>query len=514
LAATAETPLAATPNDTANAPSQAVENDASVTGLSSKTDTTSSDMEVDYITMTSVMTNPSHQLLELHQTINQLTVETTLTTAEISSLHGEARQNAVTKLKDLSTTIRTSIDLLNHLRASNAADNVQSTSARSALSSKVICPSNLPHFQWEGSVFDETSTVFVDVDACLTKFQDVMFAYNLDFDAEFGRLIIPPMLSPTQRTWYQSFVNSTKQPTWAEFKAAFKARYGLSVLDDRQKCTSELVDISLNPEETLDSFVDRFNDLRRRAFDQVPPPFLLVSRFMLTLPQPFRSQVNIVRQSKEAHGDVSIDFIISTARDLLASMTPSDDAAAMSNTKEVVKQEKGTNASKWASVAATENYSNPIQGAAASKICKPIMKKNSYGSGKFCDYHKSKDYNTSESQAYASKLAAPVLGPANSKNGPKSTGHSFPSRPSCHRCGAPNYVPGHVCNTASRTGEPPKNSEHCYRMMRITDTPHVPVEKVQHRLLSLFLLRVPSFALSDFNNLQVGDFCLFCLTFL
>ena len=218
IPATAENPLVATPNDVANATPQAVENDASVTGLSSKTDATSSDMDVDYITMSSVMTNPS-QLLELHQTINQLTVEATLTTAKISSLHGEARQNAVTKLKDLSTTIRTSIDLLNHLRASNAADNVQSTSGRSALSSKVICPSNLPHFQWEGSVFDERSTVFVDVDACLTKFQDVMFAYNLDFDAEFGRLI-PPMLSPTQRTWYQSFINSTKQPTGAEFRAA------------------------------------------------------------------------------------------------------------------------------------------------------------------------------------------------------------------------------------------------------------------------------------------------------
>jgi len=469
IPATAESPLVATPNDVANATPQAVENDASVTGLSSKTDATSSDMDVDYITMSSVMTNPS-QLLELHQTINQLTVEATLTTAKISSLHGEARQNAVTKLKDLSTTIRTSIDLLNHLRASNAADNVQSTSGRSALSSKVICPSNLPHFQWEGSVFDERSTVFVDVDACLTKFQDVMFAYNLDFDAEFGRLI-PPMLSPTQRTWYQSFINSTKQPTWAEFKAAFKARYGLSVLDDRQKCTSELVDISLNPGETLDSFVDRFNDLRRRAFDQVPPPFLLVSRFMLALPQPLRSQVNIVRQSKEVHGDVSIDFIIRTARDLLASMTPSEAAAAMGNTKEVVKQEKGTKASKWASVAATENSSIPIQGAAASKISKPIMKKNSYGSGKFCEYHKSKGHNTSECQAYAAKLATQVPGPTTGENGPKSTGHSFSPRPSCRRCGAPNYVPGHVCNTASRTGEPPKNPEHRFRMMRITDTP-------------------------------------------
>lgn len=472
--ALAESPLVAIPSDSLNPSAPpATENDTFATGVNSQADIGASDMDVDPDTMSSVasISNPG-QLLQLHRTINQLTIDATLASAKISSLHGEARQIAVRELQDLSTTIRTSIDLLNHLRASNATSNVQSTSPRSVPSSKVVCPNNLPHFQWEGSVFDERNTIFVDVDACLTKFQDVMFAYNLDFDAEFGRLV-PPMLSPTQRTWYQSFVANSKQPTWAEFKASFKARYGLSVLDDRQKCTSDLVDISLNPEETLDSFVDRFNDLRRRAFDQVPPPFLLVSRFMLALPQPLRSQVNIVRQSKEAHGDVSVDFIIRTARDLLASMTPSEAAAAMSH-KEVVKHEKGTKASKWASTSAADNShsSIPIQGAAASKISKPSMKKSTGISGRFCDYHKSKGHNTSECQAYAAKLAeqVPATPTSNSSSSSQATGRPFQTtRPSCRDCGAPNYAHGHVCNTATRTGEPPKVPERRFRMMRITD---------------------------------------------
>ena len=235
---------------------------------------------------------------------------------------------------------------------------------------------------------------------------------------------------------------------------------------------------------------------------------------MLTLSQPLRSQVNIVRQSKETRGDVCIDFIIRTARDLLASMTPSDDTAAMGNTKEVVNKKKEQKPPNGLLSLLRKIIQFQFKAPLHPRSAKPIMKKNSYGFSKFCEYYKSKGHNTLECQAYASKLAAQVLGPANSENGPKPTGHSFPSRPSFCRCGAPNYVPGHVCNTASPAGEPPKNPEHCFRMMRITDTPHLPVEKVQHLLLSLFLLRVPSFAISDFTNLQVGDFCLFCLTFL
>lgn len=475
---TPETPLVATPNGTPNSPTFATEIGTSATGLNSQIDISTSDMEVDSDTMSSIasISDPG-QLLQLHRTINQLTIDATLASAKISSLHGEARQIAVRELQDLSTTIRTSIDLLNHLRASDATNNVQSsTSPRPSTSSRVVYPNNLPHFQWEGSVFDERNTVFVDVDACLTKFQDVMFAYNLDFDAEFARLV-PPMLSPTQRTWYQSFVANSKQPTWAEFKASFKARYGLSVLDDRQKCASDLVDISLNPEETLDSFVDRFNDLRRRAFDQVPPPFLLVSRFMLALPQPLRGEVNLVRQSKDIHGEVSIDFIIRTARDLLSSKTPAEAIEAM-NQKEVVKQEKSTKASKWSSNSASDNSSSsiPIQGAAASKISKPNMKQSAYISGKYCDYHKSKGHNTAECQAYAAKLSeqAPIF--ANSTSS-YSSGSPFQSpRPSCRDCGAPNYVRGHICNTATRTGEPPKVPEHRFRMMRLTDTQSATVE--------------------------------------
>ncbi|KAG2212969.1 hypothetical protein INT46_008095 [Mucor plumbeus] len=212
---------------------------------------------------------------KLQSTVNQLTIDTTLASAKFSTLTGAARCAAVLELEDLTKTLRMSMELLSQLCASLPSS---PTSYKIPMYSqnKIICPANLPYFQWEGAVFDNKNTIFVDVHACLTKFEDVMYSYSLNFTNEYPRLL-PPMLPPTQRTWYKSFQSTTKKPSWGEFKAAFKARYGLSVLDDRQKCVSDLMDIGLKLGESLGSFVDRFNDLGRRAYNQVPPKFLMVS---------------------------------------------------------------------------------------------------------------------------------------------------------------------------------------------------------------------------------------------
>ncbi|GAN11873.1 hypothetical protein MAM1_1177d11494 [Mucor ambiguus] len=214
--------------------------------------------------------NPTH-LQELQSTATQLTRELAAASAKLPSLHGEARQVAVQEIQDLALTIKASNDLLASfaLQVSDKEPLVVAPGAALIASTAPISPGNLPYFQWEGAIFDTRVPWSVDVDACLTNFEDVMNFYSINFDKEFRRLV-PPMLSPTQRTWYQSFLTSHELPTWLDFKSSFKARYGISVLDDRQKCAASFMNISFGPNESLASFVDRFNDLRRRAFDQLP----------------------------------------------------------------------------------------------------------------------------------------------------------------------------------------------------------------------------------------------------
>ncbi|EPB80953.1 hypothetical protein HMPREF1544_12355 [Mucor circinelloides 1006PhL] len=421
------------------------------------------DVDMDHLTFPSTVTqfasaNDVSHLRELQATAYELTKEIAIASAKLPSLHGDARRVAMQEIQDLALTIKATNELL-------ASFATPSAKISSSVNKPAICPKNLPYFQWEGAVFNESSTIFVDVDACLTQFQDVMNLHALNFDTEFLRLV-PPMLSPTQRTWYQSFLLAHATPTWEELKSAFTARYGISVLDDRQKSAADLMNISFRPNEHLDTFVDRFNDLRRRAFDQVPQSFLLVSRLMLILPSPLRSQVNIVRQSKGLdNNNTTVDTIITIAKDfLLANMTSSEVATAMGFTTPTAPQ--GAQASKWASTNGTSvshalpvhnTNSIPVYHANSSRITKPIPR-----SGKYCSFHKSKTHNTNECNAFATALAASTSSTSSS------TGST--SAPFIRDCGAPNYVEGHICATATRTGNPPSAPEHRFRMLQINDT--------------------------------------------
>ncbi|KAL7319509.1 hypothetical protein PS15m_012287 [Mucor circinelloides] len=426
------------------------------------------DMDMDPLTPPIVMTqfasanNTSH-LRELQATAHELTKEISAASAKLPSLHGDARRVAMQEIQDLALTIKATNELLASFATSSAK-------LSASFNKPAICPKNLPYFQWEGAVFNDSSAIFVDVDACLTQFQDVMNLHALNFDTEFLRLV-PPMLSPTQRTWYQSFLLAHTTPTWEEFKSAFKARYGISVVDDRQKSAADLMNISFRPNEHLDTFVDRFNDLRRRAFDQVPQSFLLVSRLMLILPSPLRSQVNIVRQSKGLdNNNTTVDTIITIAKDLLANMTPSEVATAMGFTTPAAPQ--GTQASKWAPTNNDDNTSVshalpvhstnsiPVYHSNSNRITKPTPR-----SMKYCSFHKSKTHNTNECNAFATAIAA-----STSSNSSSRGSTSAP----CRDCGAPNYVEGHICATATRTGNPPSAPEHRFRMLQINDVQQAP----------------------------------------
>ncbi|KAG2212105.1 hypothetical protein INT45_003662 [Circinella minor] len=441
----------------------------------------SSDMEVDetFSSTGSIFDDSHHQLLELKKNLNQLLINATIASAKVASLKGEARHAASQELDDISKSIKTIIALRDCvMSATNLPVEPRLPSKLNSHAEKVVCPNNLPHFQWEGSVFDHKNTVFVDVDACLLKFEDVMFAYNLDFDSEFRRLV-PPMLSPTQRTWYQSFTESTKSHiTWANFKEAFKARYGLSVLDDRRRCATDLMSISLHLHESIDSFIDRFNDLRRRSYDQVPQSFLLVTQFMKALPIALRDKVNIIRQSKGINDDaVNVDIIIRVTRDLVSSMSPNEIDTAMNVTKTFTE----TKLSKWADKHGDKGI--PKQGVNASRINKSNISKP--GNAKYCQFHKGKHHNhdTSECKVVQELVASGKWnadsGRSSSKldtrsmesNGPKYIMSLKEARAtnSCAICGAANYSKGHECTSAVRTGPPPSSTLRRFQMMHIAE---------------------------------------------
>lgn len=441
----------------------------------------SSDMEVDetFSAAGSTIDDPHHQLLELKKNLNQLLIDATIASAKVSSLKGDARQAAVQELDEISTSIKTIVALRDCvLRAFDMPVEARQPTKLKSQVEKVVCPNNLPYFQWEGSVFDNRNTVFVDVDACLLKFEDVMFAYNLNFDTEYRRLV-PPMLSPTQRTWYQSFTETTKSHiSWANFKEAFKTRYGLSVLDDRRRCATDLMSISIHHHESIDSFIDRFNDLRRRSYDQVPQSFLLVTQFMKALPNTLRDKVNIIRQSKGINDDaVNVDIIIRVTRDLVSSMSPGEIDSAM----DVAKPSNGTKVSKWADKQVDNGV--PKQGANASRISKPNAPKS--GGAKSCQFHKGKQHNhdTSECKVVQELVAsgkwnADSARPS-SNSGTKSAETRGPkyimslkearATDSCGICGAANYSQGHECTTAVRTGPPPSSTLRRFQMMRIAE---------------------------------------------
>ncbi|CEP16520.1 hypothetical protein [Parasitella parasitica] len=168
-----------------------------------------------------------------------------------------------TKMKDLAMFQKA----LSSMKVYNAH-----TASPAKLQSFVV-PRNLPLFQWENQAIDEKlGLVFTDnVKMCLQNFEDVMVSSNLDLDTNYWR-VVPPLLAQSIRIWYTGYMEQfkkTKQrlPTWTEFLYAIIERYGINIYDERASCARELNAISMNPDESIESFIDRFNDLRKRAVD-------------------------------------------------------------------------------------------------------------------------------------------------------------------------------------------------------------------------------------------------------
>ncbi|KAI8636268.1 hypothetical protein BD408DRAFT_461147 [Parasitella parasitica] len=137
----------------------------------------------------------------------------------------------------------------------------------------------------------------------------------------------------------------------------------------------------LVPGESIESFVDRFNDLRRRSHNQVPQSLLLVTRFMNALPPSLKEKVNLIRHSRGINEDISVDKIIQITRNLVGSMSPAEVADMM-----VI-----FSASKWASKPSSEK-AIPVLGDSLSRVSKAASKK------KTCKYHEGRPHNDNTSR--------------------------------------------------------------------------------------------------------------------
>ncbi|KAI9330384.1 hypothetical protein BD770DRAFT_449543 [Pilaira anomala] len=230
------------------------------------------------------------------------------------------------RLNLLSTT-------LENLKKSDLAPSVfvPSRQDNTTITHSTVCPHNLPFFQWENDVFEKSSTVFIDVTACLQKFEDVMFSYRLNFNTNFLRLV-PPMLSTSQRLWYDQFLSQYDMvrlpPTWSEFKTAITSRYGRTIDEDRADCAVQLVNIFMLKGESLDNFIERLNGLRRRTVDQTLPSSVLISKFLQAIPADLRDKVKVARVSMSEHEKFSIDAVMSITKSLYNDLYQAESSSA------------------------------------------------------------------------------------------------------------------------------------------------------------------------------------------
>jgi hypothetical protein len=194
---------------------------------------------------------------------------------------------------------------------------------------------------------------------------------------------------------------------------------------------------------------------------------------MNALPPKLKGQVNIVRQSKGFTDSMDVDVVIRTTRDLLSAMTPAEVKSIMGtrDTTENLSKSQGFAArifngqlkvdTSSSGVATIPIHSNQVAKVHKNSTSSSKIFLSNNGSKKYCELHKSKAHNTSKCKAYARLVqgngrSAPSTPSVRSN----SSRTSLISSKNCFKCGAPNWVPGHECITATRTGSPPSSTLH------------------------------------------------------
>lgn len=375
----------------------------------------------------------------------------TMTATALRFPEGEERLKLLEACKVKGDLLR--VLLATIVDADKVASLGSSSGPRTVKQSNVV-PPNLPLFQWEGHCFNSKAPIFVDVTACLQKFEDVMFSHNLDYDTNFKRLV-PACLSTSQRTWYEQYLASLGETrltsvTWVMFKLAITDHYGLTVDEDRSSAAVALIDIEMAKNESIDSFIDRFNNLRRRAVDQCPPASVLINKFLGALPANLHDKVTVSKATLEKSRKTNVEVIINLVKDLSKELSKNKSKRGFA--EQDLSDNVGSKRSKWASSSSAAAGSPGTSTSRSGSSSSSGSSKKPSGTGSWCSFHKVNTHNTVNCRVVSSATAAlnSASGPssASSASSSQNTNSNKPS--SCFKCGVSPWTPRHQCNTARR----------------------------------------------------------------
>ncbi|KAG1040992.1 hypothetical protein G6F43_012194 [Rhizopus delemar] len=287
-----------------------------------------------------------------------------------------------------------------------------------------VVPPNLPLMQWKGAVFDPSAPVSVDVKHCLKKFQGVMYAHGLDLDQRW-LCLLPPCLSSSQRTWLDEYQEKEDDHTWSEFKKAFTGHYGVGSAEAKVTFTKELLRISMAAAETVDQYVERFNNLRRLA--QIQDRYVLTHCFLIGLQADIYKKVIVTLASCTDAQKESVDYVVKLAKTLYHSLYSA-----------------GPSMVNDSSSSGRKKPSAFVSGSAVRFAPYPKT------SMKYCSFHKTTNHSNDECRAMKKPSSpSPSSGSAASQWNPRNQPSGL-GRP-CRSWGADNWYPGHRYKGKSRS---------------------------------------------------------------
>lgn len=214
----------------------------------------------DHQSAASVTTNTgasTSSLQRAHDAIDRVTIklanlaerlaDDNITQEQRQAIHQESQQLS----KDLET-------LKNMYKKMSKKDKGSSHSTRP------VVPQDLPMLQWTGNVYDKTKLTFGSVEECLNRFEDVVGSYNQDMDEAWGRLL-PRMLSPEQRSWYDGNLRPYVHLPWNFARKTLIKKYGIHDGERQSQAMFDLLDMTMDAKESVEYYTDRFNKTSREA---------------------------------------------------------------------------------------------------------------------------------------------------------------------------------------------------------------------------------------------------------
>ncbi|KAG2191626.1 hypothetical protein INT47_003561 [Mucor saturninus] len=273
----------------------------SASGKISATTTTninSSNMDLDTANMKSLADLDLDSFMDVTEVLHNFKVET-------NALIIKLVVATSAKNKDINMTI---------LEAQNlTSDSDKEINADNNGDKRSTVPNNMPLFKWNTATNSDTG--FNSLKECLMRFEDILNAHDLKFDTHWRRLIVY-CLAVEQRAWLDDFVldNANTAILYHDFKAAFIQNYEATTAEEQALASNILMTICMEPNESIEVFIERFIQLKRHA--ATVDPTILISRFINALPVELSNQVTFILTGASDTNKRSLIYVMSLAKDL------------------------------------------------------------------------------------------------------------------------------------------------------------------------------------------------------